>query len=395
MSRGRASRQPLPSRELVRVEQRTRERHQQRAPRKGTDGSPSAKKETTARRERKRHLKQRRDLAAGLPRPLRCHVVTSGLGAPDSAGTGGLRVALRGASAWDVAFAWLLGVLAEIVRRGAFGAGTRAAAAAVALGLVALFLAGRTLFRVVKTARRRIDAELSLRGEDIEIAWRGGAAARIQIEAITRVEVPTSGLVSLSGEVLVPGRRAPATAVLTRHDGATLRVETTWHLARQLAAAVEAAKGDLKGRRASQAKRRDGREEPRPGGEPASLPPAAPPPNEAALAILGRAGRPIAAWREALRAAFADTGYRRAPLLPPDELLHVVSDPRIPAERRVGAVLALSERADDELRERLRIASDGLENEALRVAALRAAEGTLEEHILEKALAQEELRTSR
>jgi hypothetical protein len=67
-----------------------------------------------------------------------------------------------------------------------------------------------------------------------------------------------------------------------------------------------------------------------------------------------------------------------------------VSDPRIPAERRIGAALALSERGDDELRARLRIASDGLETEALRVAVERAAEGTLEEDALEEAVALEE-----
>ena len=397
MTRARVTRPPLPSKDRVRVEQRAHQRHEQRAEHRRKEQATSQKEKAgdSSRRARKRHLAQRRKIAGALPRPLRCHVWTSGAGALDREGRVGDLRALRRADLWDVPIAGLLGILAEIawVKLGREGLWALPAAAVLVATAVVILL--RLVARTWSAAREKVPAELSVLAEELTITWEGGAAANVPLAAITGAEESPAEFVISGERVIVPDKNSPATVTITRHDGATIHVETTWQRAPQLAAAVETARGDLAGRRASRAKPRSAGKQPPREEAPAPSAEVLPPPNEAALSALDRDGRPVEAWKQALRAAFTDTGYRRAPPLLPEDLLHVVADARIPAERRIGAALALAERADDELRARLRIASDSLETEALRVAVERAAEGTLEEDAIEEAVAQEGRRMGR
>lgn len=402
VSRARVARPPVPSKEALRVEQRAHRRHRQRAEQRQKEQNtpPNGEQATSGRRARRRLLAKRRRLAAALPRPLRCHARASGAGAPS--GVTGLRGALRKVGWGGGAFAAVLGILAVLVWAGAFGSDPWGAQAAALLGAVGAGALVRWLAGLALAAGARIPAEVSVEGGEIRIRWEGGATLAISLDAVARAEA-RGGAGAASGAGAVPppkfNAKAPSTAVITLRDGGTISVETTVVAAAQLAAAIEVARGDLAGRRASRPRPRPAGEDrergvvDRQSSEDAGTPPGAgaPAPNEAALAALDRDGRPIEAWKRALRAAFADGGYRKSPPLQPDDLLQIVGDARVPVERRVGAALALSERGDDDLRARLRIASDGLETEVLRVAVERAAEGTLEEDALEEAVAHEAL----
>lgn len=371
----------------MRLEQKRSSRHEQRAAhvQQQKGAKPGERGADSKRRARKRALRQRREAALRLPRPLRCHVRAPG------AGRRGWLAALGGTSLRDLTVAGILGMLAEIVWQETGGVGAWVLPVVALSTIVAVLLVARLAQRLWRAARTKLPAELSVLAEEVQIAWEGGAALSIPLDAIAKAEV-LSHLVLTAEDVAAALRRADATVVITRRDEAPVHVDTTAVRAGQLAAAIEVARGDLAGRRASRPKQRPPEKKQDTGRASTPAEAAPPPPNEAALAALDRDGRPLGAWKQALRAAFTDAGYRRAPPLPPDELLQIVGDTRVSAERRVGAALALSERADDDLRARLRIASDGLETEALRVAVERAAEGTLEEDALEEALAHEEAR---
>lgn len=392
MSRARAARPPLPSREALRVEQRAHHRHRQRAEHlKKEQAAPRNDDATTSlRRARKRELALRRRLASGLPRPLHCRVRVSRM--PGHRGF----AALRDFFPRDLAVAWTLGMLAVLMWRGAFGAGAWVPLATALLGAGGAAFLARSLAELWSASRRKIPAELSVLDEEIRIRW-DGAALSLPLDAVTQVEARGGAEHAPAAPAVPPPRksqtRTAATTVIRLEDGRSAAVETTRAASLQLAAAIEAAKDDLAARRASRAKRARAGKEKRKGAadRPSHPRPAAPAPNEAALTALDRDGRPLGAWKKALRAAFAGGGYRRSPPLHPDDLLQIVGDSRVSVERRVGAALALTERGDDDLRARLRIASDGLETEVLRVAVERAAEGTLEEDALEEAIAHEAL----
>lgn len=102
--------------------------------------------------------------------------------------------------------------------------------------------------------------------------------------------------------------------------------------------------------------------------------------------LLDRKGRAFSAWGAAVRAiASHEPGYR-GPSLSREELLAIASDPLKPAERRIGAALALgaagvpAEEVDLSAPER-----------RVRVALEAALEGELEEAELEAALDEERL----
>lgn len=104
----------------------------------------------------------------------------------------------------------------------------------------------------------------------------------------------------------------------------------------------------------------------------------------AGLDQLDRKGRPVEAWREALRHALSHaTDYRRVGLGPAD-LAAVIGDPNAPSERRVAAAVALSAVQPDEAKRRARIAADACADDSLRRALERAAEGELDEALLEQ-----------
>lgn len=103
-------------------------------------------------------------------------------------------------------------------------------------------------------------------------------------------------------------------------------------------------------------------------------------------AALERRGRPLAAWREAVRALLAhDAGYRAAALTPED-VMSVLGDPEAPREQRIGAALALRAAGHPEAPQRIRIAADASADEPLRHALEQAADEALEEAALEEAL---------
>lgn len=105
-----------------------------------------------------------------------------------------------------------------------------------------------------------------------------------------------------------------------------------------------------------------------------------------AAAALERRGRPLAAWREALRGLLAaEAGYRIASFTP-DDVLDALEDPAAPPDRRIGAAVALSAAGVPEARARIRIAAEASADEDLRAALEQAAEGEIEEAALTRAL---------
>lgn len=187
-------------------------------------------------------------------------------------------------------------------------------------------------------------------------------------------------------------KKSPANVILRRDSGATLTIETSLHKARALNAAISVAAAALKIKeeteaalepQSERAPQADGESK----GEPVKTPHVH---NEAALSVLDREGRSTEDWRRALKSTLIETGYRRVPPLSPDQLIEVAKDENANFERRIGAALALSERSDEHLRGRLRICVDSIAFEPLRIAMERAAEGDLNDDILEEAIAREE-----
>jgi hypothetical protein len=95
---------------------------------------------------------------------------------------------------------------------------------------------------------------------------------------------------------------------------------------------------------------------------------------EEARLLLARGSRPVSEWRGAL-GKLLDRGDYRETSLDPQELYQVLSSPEEPAELRLGAALALRERAPAEVKERLRVAAQACANPRLRVAFEALARG--------------------
>ncbi|WP_437619716.1 hypothetical protein [Sorangium sp. So ce1151] len=104
-------------------------------------------------------------------------------------------------------------------------------------------------------------------------------------------------------------------------------------------------------------------------------------------ALLERRGLPAAAWRAALRRLVSESGadYRTAKLTR-EQALAVLEDGAAPAELRIGAALALSAWRDGQTAERLRIAAEGCASGDVRLALEQAAEGDVDDWMLERAL---------
>jgi hypothetical protein len=103
---------------------------------------------------------------------------------------------------------------------------------------------------------------------------------------------------------------------------------------------------------------------------------------------LGRQGRPLQAWQAALQALVREesAGYRGA-AVPEERALEVLEDGGAPVELRVGAALALSGDREREAARRARRAIEGCASQEVRAALEQAAEGELEEGMLERARA--------
>lgn len=98
---------------------------------------------------------------------------------------------------------------------------------------------------------------------------------------------------------------------------------------------------------------------------------------------LDRAGRSIEEWRAALSTLADDAQAYRGLSLGREALERVLYDATAPAERRIGAALALGDR------ERIRVAAQNTANEHLRIALEKASDGELEDAAVEDAIAAE------
>lgn len=97
------------------------------------------------------------------------------------------------------------------------------------------------------------------------------------------------------------------------------------------------------------------------------------------LSPLGRCGRSIADWRDAL-ASLGDDGYRAA--CTPDELARLVEDPWSAPEVRVAAAVALGDRPE---KARVRVTLEAAVEPTLRKALERALLGEIDEPLLARA----------
>jgi hypothetical protein len=106
----------------------------------------------------------------------------------------------------------------------------------------------------------------------------------------------------------------------------------------------------------------------------------------AATAGLERRGRSVAAWRTALSTLLErEEGYRQRATTP-DQLLAALDSAAAPAERRIGAAMALVAGGDLEVRRRVRIAAEASANGRLRVALESVAGGIHDDELIEDAL---------
>ncbi|MEZ4298317.1 MAG: hypothetical protein R3B70_25415 [Polyangiaceae bacterium] len=105
---------------------------------------------------------------------------------------------------------------------------------------------------------------------------------------------------------------------------------------------------------------------------------------------LARRGRALAHWRASVVAGLRPIGTHRGPAHAPDEAMRVLVDARSPAERRIGAALALVGSEQRGAGERVRAAANACDDADLRAAlsklAASAADG-LDEATIEAAIA--------
>jgi hypothetical protein len=107
-------------------------------------------------------------------------------------------------------------------------------------------------------------------------------------------------------------------------------------------------------------------------------------------AVLLRGNESIAEWRERLRKlAVSGHGYRTGGL-PMDVLVRTAADATAPAAARLGAAAAIAFGDDGEAKKELRIATEGIANDKMRIAMVSAADGMAEEEAIAAALQQEE-----
>ncbi len=111
---------------------------------------------------------------------------------------------------------------------------------------------------------------------------------------------------------------------------------------------------------------------------------------DAALTTLDREREPVTAWVGRLRERFGQSGYRHAAGIAADELDRALHDAGLPASRRLGAALAMCALGGAEGAKSLCRVAPHLETASLRIAALRVAEGTLDEEALAAVEAEDE-----
>jgi hypothetical protein len=101
--------------------------------------------------------------------------------------------------------------------------------------------------------------------------------------------------------------------------------------------------------------------------------------------LLARGGRTVDAWQEALRKLARARSYRDE-VVSADVLLQTAEAPDAPAEQRIGAAMVIGFGEDAGVKQRLRVAVEGIADAGLRAAMERAAEGEAEAEAIEAAL---------
>jgi hypothetical protein len=102
---------------------------------------------------------------------------------------------------------------------------------------------------------------------------------------------------------------------------------------------------------------------------------------------LGKAGARTRDWVRSMRALLRSAPGFRTAAIPVDRLWQVVEDPRADREARTGAAIALATHAQDDGRERIRIAAAGCAEPRLRIALRTAAtEARAPDDVLAEAL---------
>lgn len=102
------------------------------------------------------------------------------------------------------------------------------------------------------------------------------------------------------------------------------------------------------------------------------------------LERLDRHGRPFTVWRAELGKLLSGTSDYRTTVLSAADLASVIEDPAAPAARRIAAVVALGAAQPEEARRRVRIVAPAFADDELRRALERAAEGEIDEDVVER-----------
>jgi len=101
---------------------------------------------------------------------------------------------------------------------------------------------------------------------------------------------------------------------------------------------------------------------------------------EAMAELLARRGRPLSQWRDELVKQLQGGSYRDAPFTR-ETAVRILEDPRVQAEQRIAAALALTGTEDPEAASRIRIAADVCASPKLRVALEKVVDGDAEDAI--------------
>ena len=106
----------------------------------------------------------------------------------------------------------------------------------------------------------------------------------------------------------------------------------------------------------------------------------------AAESLLGRGGRPLAAWREAVVDLLRPRADYRAVAVSREDLLRVLADAHATIEHRLGAAMALAGEDDPEARTRIRVVAEESASAPVREAFAVIARGEHDEEALQQAL---------
>ncbi|MBL8741914.1 MAG: hypothetical protein JNK04_12490 [Myxococcales bacterium] len=110
------------------------------------------------------------------------------------------------------------------------------------------------------------------------------------------------------------------------------------------------------------------------------------PDSESALAMVSRAGRSLADWRQSMEQLARQTQSYRGVTLSSDDLAAILESPAASEEQRIGAALGLLS-LGNEHKDRLRIAASACAHEPMRVALDKLARGDVDDDAIEEAIA--------